>query len=133
VRSVLTAAAAALRPNGRLLLVTGRIDPVSTRKDTPPCDRGAAEALLTSDFRLLEHRQQGGLGSVGFIGFNRWLLQQVRRSPVLARIVEFTLPFIWVPILIAMNSIARAIGAVRDKLDRSNSSWMTSLSLAEKK
>lgn len=133
IRSVLTAAAGALRPNGRLLLITGRIDPGSTRKDTLPCDRHAAEQLLASDFRLLEHRQQGGPGSVGFCAFNRWMLQKVRRSPVLARIVEFTLPFIWVPILIVMNSIGRAIGAVCDKLDRSRSSWVTSLSLAEKK
>lgn len=132
LKDVLAAAHHALRPNGRLLLVSGRVDFGFARKDAPPGDRATAEALLAPGFRLIDHRQQGGPGSVGFNDFNRWLNDKARRSPVIARIVEFALPFIWVPVLIVMNSVARGIAVVRDGLERTPSSWMTSLSLAEK-
>lgn len=132
VRNILAASNRALRPNARLLLLSGRVAFDGPDVDDAPYSRSRVEALLPPGMRLISHEQTGGSGSVGFYRFNVSLYEKLRVQPVFARILEFTLAIIWVPMFIIVNSLAALTGALRDRLDRKKASWMISLSLAEK-
>ncbi|HVZ18019.1 MAG TPA: hypothetical protein VG897_12925, partial [Terriglobales bacterium] len=125
-QDVFAAAYHVLQPGGRLLALSG------WSNDTPPLGREQAESLMSARFRIKDHRQQGGIGAVEFYRSQRRLKELARRNPVLARLAEFLLPMIWVPLFVITSSIGRGWGVLRDFFDHKRKVWFTSLTLAEK-
>jgi len=132
LREVAKATYSLLGNSGRVVILSGHVGSGALFNETDALERAQAEKLLRPGYTVLDHRKIGGPGSFDYYKFSHKLKDRVRRNPMLFRIVEFALPFLWIPLMLVIFATGGCLARVIDRFDRRKRSWLCSLTIAVK-
>jgi hypothetical protein len=127
---VVDAAYNVLRRDGRLLiLILSYFGLENHSSDEGRC-QPEIERALQSKFRILEFRNQGGIGSALKLKYGYRFSTVLRRQPIVARLIELTV--IWIPVYMLFGSLLNIFAWVADWFDFGKKDSISSLTLAAK-
>ena len=119
-------------PQGGLLaifLVKG-FGPTKPSWNNHIAQREPFEKVLRPKFHILDFRTQGGIGSALKLKYAYRLGVILRRRPILARLMELTI--IWLPLYVLLGSLFNISALIFDSLDRKKGDGISSFMLAGK-
>jgi hypothetical protein len=130
ITNKLAAAHYVLRPNGRLVILMNRFAPAQPLLGVADLGRASVEEMLRPSYCVLEHREQGGVGSALKLTFSSWFATKRRHRPILFRILELTA--LWIPFYVLLGSMLNALALFLDMFDRNRIGAISSVTLARK-
>ena len=121
-----------LRDTGNLLIYLHRVSVAARPANAVPLQTSDLIQALSQAFDIIDHANQGGLGSHIRVEFSIWLGEFIIRRPL----ARWTLQIIFLPlspVLVVFGGLAVMLTFLLDLLDWSGRFFVSSLVLARKR